>query len=153
MPAARVRHYPMVHGIPYKTDTHPIAYTAREIAQVEQIPEQLAKPVIMTADDHLVMAVLPGDRHVDLEKARKALAVTTLRLASEAEFSQAFPDCKKGAEPPFGASYDVATVVDSGLQSPRITFNAGTLIDHKHGPERLFRAGQAARRGYRYGMT
>jgi Ala-tRNA(Pro) deacylase len=31
-----------------------------------------------------------------------------------------------GAEPPFGALYDVPTLVDRGLNSPRITFAAGT---------------------------
>ena len=31
-----------------------------------------------------------------------------------------------GAEPPFGALYDVPTVVDLSLNSQRITFNAGT---------------------------
>ena len=127
MPAERVRRFLLEHGVPYKTDIHPVAYTAREAAQVEHIPEhQVAKAVILKADDRLVMAVLPGDRHVDLAKAAAALRATTSRLASEAEFSPLFPDCKRGAEPPFGALYDVATVVDTHLQGACITFNAGT---------------------------
>ena len=127
MPAERVRRFLLENGIPYRTDTHPVAYTAKEAAIVEHIPEhQVAKAVMLKADYRLVMAVLPGDRHLDLAKAASALGATTSRLATEAEFSPLFPDCERGAEPPFGALYDVATVVDSRLQGPRITFNAGT---------------------------
>lgn len=127
MPAERVRRYLLEHGIPYDIETHSVAYTAREAANAEHIPEhQMAKAVMLKTDDQLVMAVLPGDRQLDLEKARTALGASTSRLATEAEFAPLFPDCEKGAEPPFGALYDVATVVDSRLQSPRITFNAGT---------------------------
>jgi Ala-tRNA(Pro) deacylase len=86
----------------------------------------VAKAVMLKVDDHLVMAVLPGDRHVDLAKAAAALGATTSRLATEGEFSPLFPDCERGAEPPFGALYDVATVVDSQLQGPGITFSGGS---------------------------
>jgi Ala-tRNA(Pro) deacylase len=127
LPAEKVRSYLMEHGIPYRMDIHQLAYTAQDIAHVEHIPEQqIAKAVMVQADDELVMAVVAGDRYVDLEKARKALGATTVRLAAEGEFSPAFPDCEKGAEPPFGALYNVATVVDIGLKNPQITFNAGT---------------------------
>ena len=127
MPAEKVRSYLMEHGIPYRMDIHQLAYTAQDIAHVEHIPEQqIAKAVMVQADGQLVMAVVAGDRHLDLEKTRKALGATTVRLAQEAEFSPAFPDCEKGAEPPFGVLYNVGTVVDVGLKSPRITFNAGT---------------------------
>ncbi|HEX6299425.1 MAG TPA: YbaK/EbsC family protein [Acidimicrobiia bacterium] len=81
------------------------------------------------ADDRLVMAVIPGDEMVDLEKAERALGAGSLRLAEEDEFAASFPDCEPGAEPPFGALYEVPTLVDHGLDSPRITFNAGTHAD------------------------
>jgi Ala-tRNA(Pro) deacylase len=127
VPAERVRRFLLEHGIPYKTDIHPVAYTAREAALVEHIPgDQVAKPVMLKADDRLVMAVLPGDRQVNLAKAAAALGAATSRLATEAEFSPLFPDCERGAEPPFGALYDVPMVVDTRLRGPRITFNAGT---------------------------
>lgn len=127
MPAERVRRFLLEHGIPYTTDTHRVAYTAREAAVVEHIPEhQVAKPVMLKAGDRLVMAVLPGDRLVDFDKAAAALGAETSRLATEAEFAPLFPDCERGAEPPFGALYDVAMVVDTQLRGPRITFSGGT---------------------------
>jgi Ala-tRNA(Pro) deacylase len=127
MPAQRVRRFLLEHGIPYNTDNHPVAYSARETALVEGVsPHQVAKAVMLSVDDRLVMAVLPGDRYVDLAKAAAALGATTSRLATEEEFSPLFPDCERGAEPPFGALYDVPTVVDSQLQGPGITFSGGS---------------------------
>lgn len=68
MPAERVRLFLMEHGIPYEMHSHAIAYTAREIAQAEHIADQqMAKAVMIKADDRLVMVVLPGDGQVDLE--------------------------------------------------------------------------------------
>lgn len=127
MSAEKVRSYLMEHGVGYETHTHPLLYTTSEVAQVEHVPGRaMAKVVMLVADDRLVMAVMPGDEKVDLEKAAKALDAGNVRLAEETEFAPSFSDCERGAEPPFGALYDVPTLVDEGLTSERITFNAGT---------------------------
>lgn len=127
MPAERVRRYLMEHGVEYETHTHPVAYTTSEVAEAEHVPgRNMAKTVMLMADDRVVMAVVPGDRMVDLEKAAEALGTENVRLAEEREFSAPFADCERGAEPPFGALYEVPTLVDQGLDSPRITFKAGT---------------------------
>jgi Ala-tRNA(Pro) deacylase len=127
MSAQRVRAYLLEHGLQYQLETHPVVYTTSEVAEAEHVPgKQMAKAVMLMADDHLMMAVLSGDQMVDLAKAKAALGVGTLRLATEGEFWRSFPDCDRGAEPPFGALYDIATVVDRGLAGPEITFNAGT---------------------------
>jgi Ala-tRNA(Pro) deacylase len=49
------------------------------------------------------------------------------RLATEAEFLGAFPDCEVGAMPPFGNLYHMPVVVDRALtHDPVIMFNAGS---------------------------
>ena len=127
MSAERVRRYLMEHGVAYQTHTHGLAYTTSEVAEAEHVSgKEMAKAVMLKADDRLVMAVVPGDKKVDLEKAGKVLGVEGVRLAVENEFATSFPDCEPGAEPPFGALYNVPTLVDISLQSPKITFNAGT---------------------------
>jgi Ala-tRNA(Pro) deacylase len=127
MSAELVRKFLMEHGIQYRTHTHPKAYTAQEVAEAEHISgDQMAKPVMLMADDALVMAVVPADHRVDLDRAKTALGAEVVRLATESEFSPSFPDCERGAEPPFGMLYNVATVVDQKLASEQITFNAGT---------------------------
>ena len=127
MSGERVRTFLMEHGVRYETRAHRRAFTAGEIAEAEHVPgEQMAKVVMVHSDEGLVMAVLPGNQRLDLDKAKTALKSTGVRLATEAEFSSRFPDCEVGAEPPFGALYGVAMLVDHTLQSEEITFNAGT---------------------------
>ena len=127
MSAERVRLYLMEHGIGYRTHDHPEAFTTPATAEAAHVPgREMAKVVMLMADDSLVMAVLPGHHMVDIGKARDALGADEVRLATEAEFLEVFGDCELGAEPPFGALYDVPTVVDLRLDSPTITFNAGT---------------------------
>jgi Ala-tRNA(Pro) deacylase len=117
----------MEHGVRYETHTHRVAFTAGEVAEAEHVPgRNMAKAVMLMADDRLVMTVIPGDRMIDLAKARRALGVESIQLAQESEFVSRFPDCEAGAEPPFGVLYDVPTVVDQAFDGPSITFNAGT---------------------------
>lgn len=127
MPAERVRNYLTEHGVSYETHTHPEAYTTSEVAEAEHVAgSEMAKVVMLSTGDGLAMAVIPGDKMVDLKKAAVALEADDVRLAEENEFAGSFPDCETGAEPPFGVLYEVPTLVDQGLNSPRITFPAGT---------------------------
>jgi Ala-tRNA(Pro) deacylase len=106
---------------------HSRAFTIGEIAHAEHVPEEsMAKVVMVHSDDGLVMAVLPGNQRLDLDKAKTALNARDVRLATETEFASLFPDSEVGAEPPFGALYDLPMLVDLTLQSEEITFNAGS---------------------------
>lgn len=127
MTAERVRTHLDEQGIRYELADHPVAYTAQEIAAAEHVAgETFAKPTLLMADGKLVMAVLPGPLRVDFERARRALGVEEVRLATEAEFSSAFPDCEVGAEPPFGNLYGLPVYVDDRLTASRIVVNAGS---------------------------
>jgi Ala-tRNA(Pro) deacylase len=126
MSGEQVRSFLMEHGVRYETRTHPKSFTIGETAEAEHVPgEQMAKVVMLHTDEGLVMAVLPGNQMIDLDKAKAALHSTSVRLAAETEFSPLFPDCEMGAEPPFGPLYQVPMLVDLTLQSEEITFNAG----------------------------
>ncbi len=127
MSAEKLREYLLTHGVPYEVHEHPLAFTTSRVAEVEHIPgKDVAKPVILMADDHFVMAVVPGHKHVDLTKAKDALGCSNVRLAAESEFADAFVDCERGAEPPLGHLYGMATIVDLRLDSPRVTFRGGS---------------------------
>ena len=127
MGAERVREYLLTHGVAYDLHPHPRAVSAQELAEVEHISGQhIAKPVIVLADDHLVMAVIPGHLHLDLEKTRRALGAEYVRLAEEHEFAGAFGDSEPGAEPPLGNIYGVRTIIDLRLNNETITFRGGT---------------------------
>jgi Ala-tRNA(Pro) deacylase len=117
----------MERGVRYEMREHSRAFTIGEIAHAEHVPEEsMAKVVMVHSDDGLVMAVLPGNQRLDLDKAKTALNARDVRLATETEFASLFPDSEVGAEPPFGALYDLPMLVDLTLQSEEITFNAGS---------------------------
>ncbi|MCS6952912.1 MAG: YbaK/EbsC family protein [Bryobacterales bacterium] len=120
--------------VEYTHHTHPTAYTAREVASVEHIPaHRIAKVVVYFTENGYGMAVLPGDSMLDLQNLRTTLGVSRLRLATESELADLFPDCELGAMPPFGNLFDLPVFVDGSLTSEEtITFNAGTHRDVVH---------------------
>jgi Ala-tRNA(Pro) deacylase len=116
------------HRIWYQSCQHPLSYTAQGTAHAQHISgKELAKVVMVMADDRLVMAVLPGSHRLDLEKLGRAVGSAFTRLATEEEFGHVFPDCEVGAMPPFGNLYDIEVRVDAALRNNvNIVFNAGT---------------------------
>jgi Ala-tRNA(Pro) deacylase len=115
--------------ITYQSFTHARSYTAQGTAQAQHLSgKRLAKVVIVVVDDkNLIMAVVPASCRVDLERLGLLLHTNRIRLASEDEFKDAFPDCELGAMPPLGNIYHLDVWVDETLKScPTITFNAGT---------------------------
>lgn len=128
MPAERVRDFLREHGVRFETHTHAHAVTAQEVAAAEhESGWHVAKPVLLMADEELVMVVVPAPVQVDLDRARDALGAGEVRLATEEEFGPVFEDCETGAEPIFGGLYEVPVLVDERLaEEPRIRFAAGT---------------------------
>jgi Ala-tRNA(Pro) deacylase len=122
------------HSIRYIHSTHPVAFTAREVAAVEHIPlHKLAKTVVFTSEVGYGMAVVPADSFVDLEDLRELLGVNALRLAREEELVELFPSTELGAMPPFGNLFDLEVFFDSSLVDEEfIAFNAGTHRDLIH---------------------
>jgi len=116
--------------VPYEILHHPEAFTAQELAAIEHVKgKQHAKVVIVKTDGAKLMAVLPADHRVDLEKFDKLTGQPTA-LATEADFKALFPDCAVGTMPPFGSLYGVETYVDKSLtENEAIVFEAGTHSD------------------------
>ena len=114
----------------YEILHHPEAVTAQRIAQAEHVKgRRHAKVVMVKSGEEHVMAVLPADHQIDLEKAAKAMG-KAVSLNRENEFKSLFPDCAVGAMPPFGNLYGVPTYVDKSLtQEDYIVFEAGTHTD------------------------
>lgn len=126
MPATKLREFLDLNNIKYMTISHSLAYTAQEIAATSHIPgQELAKTVILRIDDDFAMAVLPASHQVDLSALKAATGASEVRLATETEFMDLFPDCELGAMPPFGNLYDMAVYVDETLEKDdTIAFNA-----------------------------
>lgn len=104
-------------GIDYETHHHRRVVDAQRLAAEEDVSGwDVAKPVLLSVGDQLVMAVVPAAVHVDLDKASRVLGGNDVRLATEEEFRTVFEDCEVGAEPPFGNLYDVPVFLDEQLR-------------------------------------
>jgi len=128
MPATKVKAYLDTKGIKYVSILHSPAYTAPEVAASAHVSgRDFAKTVIVMIEDEMAMVVLPASRHVLLSDLRDMIEKSHLRLASEAEFKDRFPDCELGAMPPLGNLYGMPTYVSGELAEEReIAFNAGS---------------------------
>ncbi len=126
MPLTSLRQYLDKHNIKYVVISHSPAYTAQGIAALTHIPgKELAKTVVVKLDNKLVMAVLPSSLRVNLELLKGATGAKSAELASEADFSEQFPECETGAMPPFGNLYGIDVLADESLtKDQEIAFNA-----------------------------
>jgi Ala-tRNA(Pro) deacylase len=129
MISTKIKEYLDNAGVAYTGHPHRRAYTSQEIAESVHIPgQEMLKSVILETDDkQLVMAVLSSTETVNLDALREEIGCRVLRLASEAEFSDAFPTCELGAMPPLGNIFDVPVYCDVNLsENDEVDFNAGT---------------------------
>ena len=118
----------------YAHTKHPLAFTAVEVALAEHLsPHKLAKTVVYATAQGYGLAVLPADELIDLHVLGKYLNDPAIRMASEREMEQLFPECEVGAMPPFGTIFNLPVVVDlSVAEQEFIAFNAGTHRDVIH---------------------
>ena len=128
MPCPKLKDFLERNEIKYELIHHPPTYTAQLTAASSHVTaDELAKVVMVNRDGKLAMAVVPSSRRVDVTALHTASGASSLRLASELEFKQQFPDCDAGAMPPFGNLYGMDVFVDEALvHNARIAFNAGS---------------------------
>jgi Ala-tRNA(Pro) deacylase len=77
----------------------------------------MVKSVLLRADHGYcyMLAVLPSEKRIDLNRLSTALGGSRLEVASEQELRRLRPRGEQGALSPFGSKYGVNTVVDDSL--------------------------------------
>lgn len=113
---------------------HHHSATSAETARKAHIAEgELAKAVALKDDLGPLLAVMPANRVLDLERLQALLHRPGLVLMTEDELGTVFFDCEQGAVPPLGPDYRVPTVVDRSLMKREdIYFEAGDHEDLIH---------------------
>ncbi len=105
---------------------HRETHDAQRMAATLHVPGRgVAKTVLLRANDPdtYIVAVLPANKAVDVERASTIVGGSQLELATEVEISQHCPDCDIGALPPFGSQYGMKTIVDdSFIEDNEIVF-------------------------------
>jgi Ala-tRNA(Pro) deacylase len=116
---------------------HQPTMSSLRTAQACQIPpERVAKAVVLLDDGGYLLAVLPASHHLrfdDLERQGH----WPVRMATEQEIEELFPDCVRGAVPPVGAAYGLKTLIDRSVADlPDVYFEGGdhTTLVHMSGP-------------------
>ena len=129
--AASIRDFLKRERVPYTIFAHRPAYTAQHEAQVAHIQgRHWAKAVVCFADSEPILAVVPANLMVDMERLCALARAETVRLATEAEMTGMYPECELGAMPPFGPMYKQRVFVDrSFVGDPEMVFNGGTHTD------------------------
>jgi Ala-tRNA(Pro) deacylase len=117
-------------SVTWHASVHPWLYTAQEIAASLHVSgKRFAKTVVLEQNGQLLLAALPADEDVDLDRLRDVLG-GDVELCEEAQFAGRFEDCDVGAMPPFGGLHGIDVIVDACLaRQPTIVVNGGTHED------------------------
>ena len=126
--AQRLRNFLDSHGVEYEIIPHREAFTAQEVAHNAHVSGRvLAKVVVMHVDPgryHLF--ILPAHEKLDLDAVRDTTRFAHVAFASEDAIQALFPDCERGAIPPFGGLYGLPASLDAALEGvDPIYFAAG----------------------------
>lgn len=123
----RVTEYLDKVHVDYHSESHPLAYTAQQIAEQSKVSGMsFCKTVMVVVDSKLSMIVMPAPCSIDFNNIAKAIGATRVDLAYEHQFRDVFPDCETGAMPPFGNLFDVPVYMhDMLIEQDLINFNAG----------------------------
>ena len=127
---SRITDFLKQNSVSYEVMRHAAAFTAQELAAAEHVKgRNHAKVVVVENDQGRLLAVLPADHRVNLDRLAKATG-RPCALVEESEFNRLFPDCELGTMPPLGTLYNLPTWVDRTLTADDyIVFEAGTHTD------------------------
>lgn len=119
----RLSSYLEQRGARYEIHAHEPSRSSAETARMAHVlPHSLAKSVILEDDDGCVMAVVPGDKVVQIGQLSRLLGRKELHLADEERITQLFDDCAPGAVPPVGMAWNIETVVDDELEKNDVVY-------------------------------
>jgi Ala-tRNA(Pro) deacylase len=124
----RLKHYLSEAKVTFEVREHREVFTMQEVATLlHEKGTHVAKVVMALVDEKPAMIVVPAPAHVDFQRVKTELRVTSARQAHEPDFKGLFPDCALGAMPPFGHLYGLPVYVDRTLTGEaEMIFQAGS---------------------------
>jgi len=113
-----VQEYLASKNVPFEVLKHQTCDTAHQLAHSVHVAEHaVAKTVMLKADRGyaFIVAIVPSDCDVDLDKVGQALGGSQIEMATEEDIDEHCPECAPGMLPPFGSNYELRTIVDQSL--------------------------------------
>jgi Ala-tRNA(Pro) deacylase len=122
--------------VTYEMIPHERTQTSMRTAQACHISgRRLAKGVILRRGRDYLLAVIPASRHVRIDELRQQFG-DDIDFADEQEIAALFPDCDRGAIPPFGECYALDMAVDESIDQQSDVYMEGgdhmTLVHLDH---------------------
>jgi Ala-tRNA(Pro) deacylase len=126
----RIDQYLKEHHLPFEHTSHARVVAAQRLAAAEHVTgERIAKPVVVSVDGQLALAVVTATEKVDVDALRRATGASRVELVPESAFAGRFPSCEVGAEPALGL-FGLPIYVDAQLaREPWIVMRGGTHED------------------------
>lgn len=116
-------------GAEFRLLEHAPVRTSSEAAEMRGVPLRSGVKALVFRDienGRFVMALVRGDRRIDLGKLKRVLSSSDVRMANKEELLGA-TGCVPGSVHPFGNLFGLTVVMDSGFDVETVNFNAGTL--------------------------
>jgi Ala-tRNA(Pro) deacylase len=131
--------------IPFEVLEHDRAVTALEEALTLDLdPHVVVKTLLVDTRWGRVLAVIPGDRRIDMQMLREAVGDHFAHLASEVELIGVYPKLELGTLPPLGRLLELPTFVEgdvmrhewvvfpAGSQTEAVRARARDIFDREH---------------------
>jgi Ala-tRNA(Pro) deacylase len=118
-------------GVELEEISHGSAFTTLDEARALGIEaDGVAKTLLLQTAAGPAIAVIGGDRRLDMHHLEHATGDKHARLATEEEIAQAFPDMELGCLPPLPSMLGLTGYVDPGVTAHEtIVFAAGTRTE------------------------
>lgn len=117
-------------GAKFDVVSHRTVFTAYDAAAtLKRELHEIAKTLLIAADKQLVLAVVPADKKLDLEKIKKALKANKVVIASEKQLVAALK-IKPGTLSAFGSLHKLQVLADASLsKAKKIVLSSGSTTD------------------------
>lgn len=129
-------------GVPFEVIPHEKAFTSIDEAKALGIEaDEVVKTLLVDAEQGRFLAVVPGDRRLDMKLVEAVLGDKHAHLAKEEELEAVYPEFELGALPPLGGLLRAHAYVDPDvMRHETVVFAGGTQTESiKARTEDLFR--------------
>jgi prolyl-tRNA editing enzyme YbaK/EbsC (Cys-tRNA(Pro) deacylase)/nitrite reductase/ring-hydroxylating ferredoxin subunit len=118
-------------GVAFEAMTHTRTDSALEEALALGIAaDAVVKTIVLRTGSGHALAVVPATRSLNMKLTRRATGDSHVRLATEGELQEHFPDFELGAFPPLGALLGLPVFVDPEVMDhERLAFAAGSQTE------------------------
>lgn len=128
--SARMMAYLAEHAPKHEVVPHRKVFTVYDLSQTLHIkPNQIAKSLLVKADNVYHVVILPAHRRLNIEATKKLLQAKKIAIAKEQEIFTNLK-LKPGGLTSFGSMHKVATVLDKSLlKTEKMLFSAGSFTN------------------------